>query len=29
MSLKWLHKVIEDGDKDALKSIIDQSTGDI
>ena len=28
-SLRWLHRVIEDGDEAALKAIIDQSKGDI
>ena len=28
-SLRWLHRVIDDGDREALKDIINQSKGDI
>lgn len=28
-SLRWLHRVIEDGDEDALQSILNQSIGDV
>lgn len=28
-SLRWLHRVIEQNDLNALKSIVDQSKGDI
>ena len=28
-SLRWLHRVIEENDMEALKSIVDQSNGDI